>query len=405
MQRLAEAQSTVPDMKTVIFTVWDTIQQSDVNFELALAGGDVDYYRPLLKILFLSLRPLLDNTQFRASRLNQSQGGNPPFMELQPVIVKILDIIVARGFRHLTVAVHDNTAQSSPEDIALVTAILQTTLRIPGVQEILQQQICNRFAEHETARVATTLFSWADQLVIDGDLIYGELAILFLVELSCMPWMAEQLAVEGVLSQLSNANLTSIIRRGIRPLDRPPRLYTIWTRGFLPLCLNLLQAVGAPISPEVSTFLSQFDAQLSLASNSFDNQPIVSGAGRVMESKDFFTMSQAAEVHSLSMIWRIIEFFRQMGASTGYLATEILPLPEAWDPRGLKEDVEYWLARRSALRERLLPIGPVEEESRSRPVGKGGGVEDRFEERFVGELTAVVRLLSADGFTSSRSTI
>ncbi|KAI9886957.1 MAG: hypothetical protein M1823_001249 [Watsoniomyces obsoletus] len=410
MQRLAEARSTVPEVKTVIFTVWDTIQQSDINFELALAGGDVGYYRPLLKILFLSLRPLLDHdTKFRASQLNKSQSGNPPFMELQPVILNLLDLIVARGFRHLTVAVHDNPTQSSPEDIALVTAILQTTLRIPGVQDTLHQQICNRFAEHETARVATTLFSWADQLVIDGDPIYGELAILFLVELSCVEKMAEQLAVEGVLSQLSNANLTSIIRRGVRPLDRPPRLYTIWTRGFLPLCLNLLQAVGAAICPEVSTFLSQFDAQLLLASNSFDNQPLPS-AGRVVEGKDFFTLSQAAEVHSLCMIWRIIEFFRQMGASTGYLATEILSLPASWDPRGLKEDIEYWLARRGALRERLLPLGPVEEEeTRTKPIGKGGvsGCDDRFEERFIGELMAVVRLLSADTTANggSRSTI
>jgi nuclear pore complex protein Nup188 len=297
-------------------------------------------------------------------------------------------------------------------------------LRIPAV-ETVHLRICEQFVDRETPRAATTLFSWSDQLTIDGDPIYGELAILFLVKLSSIPSVAEQLALDGVLSQLSNANLTSLIRSGARPLDSNPRLYQIWARGFLPLSLNLLRAVGPLIAPEVSQFLSQFRTQLELASNNFDNKPaaLVSSANAAAAAHGghFFTLSMAFEAHSLALITYILDRFRSAGASTGVVPHEIAPLE--WDAAGVKEDIEYWLARRGALRERLLPFDAVEEQMAREPAnqsgkgvggaaagdagasifgadagGSGGagshGSINQFEERFVAELTAVVGLLS-----------
>ena len=433
MQTLAEVGSSVPEMKPILFTAWATIRHSDVNFELALASGDVEYYRSLLKILFLSLRPLLTQpvpVVSQSGRQRQRQAP-PSLSDLQPVIMEILDLVVARGFRHLTVAVHENAHRSSPEDIVLVTAILQTSLRIPGVEETMQGSICSRFTDEETARVAMTLFSWADQLAIDGDPIYGELAILFLVELSCMPLMAEQLALEGVLSQISNANLTDLLRRGVSPLDRrASRLYTIWTRGFVPLCLNMLQAIGPPIAPEVSAFLGQFEQQLAMASANFDTQPLLpvstsSSSSSLLSttsvrrpenplySQRLFTLAMVTEAHSLALIYRIIHTFRLAGPATGLVSSE-LPgdLLPGYDVVAVADDITYWLTRRAALRDRLMPIGPLEEEmARQRPsMGQssankdisfiGGGAhavtstyDDRFEEKVVTELAAVVNLL------------
>lgn len=418
MQRLAEVRAAGPEMKKILFTTWNTMQSSDINFELAMIGGDVEYYRFLLKILFLSLQPHSTDPAPPGDGVHRSsttyRPGVPSSSEIQRVIKDVLDVVVARGLRHLTVAVHENPGRSSPEDIALVTAILQTALRIPSV-EAIQAQICTRFADQETARVATTLYSWSDQLAINGDdPVYGELALLFLVDLSSMPLMAEQLAVDGVLSQLSNAPLTALLRRGVRPLDRNRRPYTIWVRGVVPLCLNLLQAIGPPIAPEVSSFLAQFAKQLSISSHHFDNKPSSASLTRTTTTTttartggtgNFFTLSMASEAHSLALIHRILESFRAAGASTGVPASEIVPLQNQWDAAGVKEDLEYWLSRRVALRDRLLPMGVVEEDmarqkisplllQRKDQAAVAAASEDRFEEKFVAEITAVVGLLS-----------
>lgn len=399
-QRLAQVHTTNPEMKTVLFTTWDSIQSSDTNLELAMAAGDSEYYRPLLKILFLSLRAHMSkdtttppSTPPAANDVGQSDSPRSqrrrsllPSPELQITVLDILDIVVARGFRNLAVRIHDNPTESSPEDIALVTAILQTALHISGMEHS-HVQICNKLIDQDVARVAITLFSWSDRLAINSDPVYGELAILFLLELSSMPLMAEQLAVDGILAQLSDAHLTSYIRRGVHPINGHQRLYSIWYRGLLALCLNLLQAIGPPIAPEVTIFLNQFPTQLSLATNNFDNKP-AGPAG--------ITLGMASEAHSLALLYRIIEGFKAAGASTGVLASEIPSLVE-WNAAGVKEDVEYWLGNRASLQLRLLPVTPREEEEllKEKPVGrKRDGSESRFEERVVRELSAVVGLLS-----------
>ena len=107
-------------MRGLLIVVWETIQNSDTSFERALAAGDAEYYRTLLKLLFLTLRihAATDDQvdfDFKASiRLKDSES-------VIPVVVELLERIVANGIRDLAAFIHDKPAQANPEDIALVT--------------------------------------------------------------------------------------------------------------------------------------------------------------------------------------------------------------------------------------------------------------------------------------------
>ncbi|KAI9814898.1 MAG: hypothetical protein M1832_005626 [Thelocarpon impressellum] len=377
IQKLADVQSREPEVKALLQTTWTSIRSSGSNFELALATGDVGYYRSLLKVLFLALRAHLDPP---VSGKTSSEAEAPA--ETLETVLAILDLIVARGFLDLAAAVHERPAESSPEDIALVTAILQTCLKVPGV-EVQHDQIASRFADHGTGRVATTLFSWADRLAIDGDPVYGELAVLMLVELSSVPRLAEQLAVDGVLSQLGSARLMAAFQRGVSPLTAP-RLHSIWTRGIVALALNLLSAIGPAIAPEVVAFLNVYSAQLALASSAFANGPQVR-----------LTLPAAAEAHSLALVSRILGGFRAAGAASGVLPTAIASLA-GWDGAAAREDAEYWAqSARASLRARLVPTTEAEREMlAAKPLGRVPGAENRLEERVVAELGGVVALAS-----------
>ncbi|KAI9834347.1 MAG: hypothetical protein M1826_004273 [Phylliscum demangeonii] len=426
MQKLAEVRSTVPEMKTVLFTAWTAIKRSDVAFELAVSGGDVTYYRPLLRILLLSLQAHADGNAAPPSRGANSvgpsdgsaNGGSARLpssaaSELQLTILDVLDVVVIRGFRSLAIRIHDRAGDSSPEDMALVTAILQTALDVQRLTDgtgYHAQQISNRFAEQGTARVASTLFSWSDRLApagSDGDPIYGELAMLFLLALSSLPWMAEHLAVDGVLTQISNGSATDPLRRpgALRqPITDPRalRLYSIWQRALLPLCLNLLRAVGAGIAPDVAHFLNQFAPQLRQASShSFDTKPLASLATSTSAPRTrsalvapIITAGMTSEAHSLALLHRILHGFRAAGSAAGLLPADIPPLQD-WDGPALRDDVEYWLANRDLLRDRLWPVGPAEEDmARAKPTDGCAGAESAFEQRVVADLRAVVALLS-----------
>jgi nuclear pore complex protein Nup188 len=123
IQRLIESNADKKEMQGLLTIVWGTIQNSDTSFERALIAGDAEYYRTLLKLLFLALRVHASNNDqvdldFRAStRLKDSES-------IISIIVELLEQVVASGIRDLAAFIHDKPAEANPEDIVLVTGEL-----------------------------------------------------------------------------------------------------------------------------------------------------------------------------------------------------------------------------------------------------------------------------------------
>ena len=340
-------------MDSLLSNIWEAIRQPAITFEVALESGDPTYYRSLLKLLFLGLR-------FHGSGKDQAQNMPTDFrasskmVQSKPVtgiVLEILDRVVAQGLQEVNAFIHAKPGESSPQDIALLTGILQSCLRIPGI-EFCYSQIVTIFETSKSARVATSLFSWSDTLAIDGDPIYGELSILFLLELSTVPAMAEQIAIGGILGHISSANITSYLRKNaVSPFAEGvgiQRCYSIWVRGILPLLLNLLDAVGAAIAAEVSLFLAQFPTLLNQSVEALD--PPESSRIALKTHSKHITLSMCSEAHTLSLIVLVLNAFRNSNAGL-----EIADVK--WDAAGMLENVDFWVGSKNILRGKILPMG------------------------------------------------
>lgn len=382
LQRLTSIKSKEPVVRGLLSTAWDIVRTSDQDFEVASTPRDVEYYRTLLRILFLALQP----QNYNPAAVEKRSASTVPVVPLE-----ILNA-VHKNFRALCGNVHANPESVQPADFVLLTAILQSILRIPGIASS-HSTIANTCADAGTLRIATSLYSWSDRLVTPDsvDPIYGELAILFLLELSSVTFIAEQMAVEGVLSGLSSANLSHYLRNmnGKGPFDEPARVFAIWTKGILPLCLNLLEAVGPPIAAEIGAFLNSFPAQLRRAEADLENkQPTLRHpyAGCL-------TLGLASETHSLSLISLILERLRAVGASAGVSSNEVPALE--FQRADVKEVVEGILRSKRNLRERIMPVGEREGEwAREKPSAGAKDVESRLEERVVAEFEAALVCLT-----------
>jgi nuclear pore complex protein Nup188 len=376
-------------MKQLLNRTWETIRDLRGNFERELPKEDAPYYRTLLKLLFISLRAHTPS----ATEINQNMNASVRIAQSAPVIPIILEIIkhvVSEGFREFATAIHDKAEGSSPEDIALITGVLQSCLRVPGV-ELCQSQIVSIMAANGTPRVATTLFSWSDSLAIDGDPIYGELSILFLLELSTMPLMAEQLAIGGILGHIACANITSYLRRGnVSPFADGAglqRCYSIWQRGILPLLLNLLDAVQASIAGEVAIFLNQFAPLLEQSSKAFE-APESSRTSAETKPR-YISLSMTSEIHSLSLLIFILNGFRDN-------VNPDIPAVK-WDAPAVLENVEFWLGARTILREKIIAMGNRDAELAKKKSGTFSySAVNRLEERVVGEMMGIRDILSAE---------
>ncbi|KAK7541224.1 nucleoporin subcomplex protein binding to Pom34-domain-containing protein [Phyllosticta citribraziliensis] len=393
MQKLVAAEFKGERLRGLFNVAWETIRLSGQDFDIAFVGEQADYYRTLLKILFLTLQPhVRSDAPLRASQ--QERGIRNTMPENTTQVLEILDKVVARGLQSLASQLHEDAKSVEPADFVLISGLLQSILRLPGIKGI-QAEITVLFANCNTVRYAVSLFTWADKLIVgtDNDPVFGELSILFLLELSSLFPMAEMLAVEGVLSRLSTANLMNLYRRprGMGPFDAPHRLFSIWVKGILPLCLNILVAVGPAVAPEVAAFLNQFPEQLARASGCLN--PRITPTAKDPNAGGV-NLGSAAEAHSLALISLVLERFRQENPELAGVDGGMLELK--WDKAVVKEDVEGWVQGRRSLRERIVPVTEKEVELLSKkPLEENSSSENRLEERILGELTRALECLVA----------
>ena len=396
MQRVMESIRYSEEAKSILQIAWDTLRGHAPDIGMALTGADGEYTRTLMKILYLSLQAHTEGSKIGESDMTRTRRDGTKAGSPLPAVLEILGSVVAHGFRSLTTLLHDDSTQVLAADYALLNAVLRTCLRIPGIERHTEQLV-TLFSDDNTVRYASTLLSWSNQLTVNNDPIFGDLTMMFLLELSSIPALAESIAVGGILTQISTAKIMEYFRRpgGIGPFDEPTTMYGIWCRGILPFALNLLSAIGAPMAIEVSAFLAQFHGQLIKASSIFDIKPsilpLTPGAG-------YITLSIATEAHSLALISSILDIFREAGASAGIVASDISDLE--WDRVQVKDDLDNWLQRRKALRESIVATNEREEAwARERPADAQSGADNRLEEKVVQEMKAALGRLgnNSDG--------
>lgn len=381
IQRLAKIALPAADVNQLLETVVGTINGVDDPF----SSDNIPYYRTLLKALFVTLRAYQNSDNKVASDVEATGESS---VKVTQAVLNILDRVVGKGFRALVSLIHDNDSAVVPEDLALLTAIMQACLSLPSMDQS-QTQILNMMASHSCVYAATSLFSWADKLADQGDPVYGELSILFLLELSTLPLLAEQMACDGVLNNLLSANLTKyMLKSNISPYAEIPvaqRCYGIWTKGFLPLMLNLLTALGATVAPEIAYVLNQFPHLLRLSIDRFE----APGASRTQtrSTPHYLTLLAASEVHTLALLTRIIAALR---------VNNNRDIPEVeWDATALLENVDFWLSTEKLLKERLLPLGARELEWRGMKNSAGGG-DNVLEQKITAQLEAVRDVLNEE---------
>ncbi|KAL9129241.1 MAG: hypothetical protein Q9217_002253 [Psora testacea] len=396
LESLNEVKSTVSEAREVLPVAFSALHGHGPDLSSALEAEDAEYHRMLLKLLYLAVQvhihqgTLTPDPKISANKPPPDSWCGTTNATTRTVL-EIISTFIAQGFRSLTTLIHGSPHLVYPSDFCLLTALFRSCLRIPGLTRN-SEHLLNAFADTQIPRCAATLLSWSHQLAAStsDDPIYGEISTLFLLELSTVPALAESLAVEGVLSHILTTNLIRLLQeRAFGPSDHPPRMYAIWSRGILPLFLNLLLSVGPPMAAEVAAALNTFPHQLQRASEAFNTSSGEFVANH--PTNDIITLPMAQEAHSLALIVSILRTFCEAGASAAVIASEVENVK--WDATQVKEDVEGWLQRRGALRERIVPSNEREEIwSRIRPVNEGMG-ENRLEEKVLEELSGMVGVL------------
>lgn len=383
ISRLVSIKSKADQVRDLLPLAWHLVKTSPVDYDVARTPEDLKYYTTLLQILYLALQP---HAYQDPKPIATGTGSNAV---LHPstgaILVEIIGRTIATGFRALCGNLHTSIELAQAGDFLLLSALLRAILSVRGVHQI-HAQITDMIAGSSLIRGGLSLFSWSDQLAerTEQDPVYGTIAVNFLVSLSSVPQVAELMANEGILSHLSTANLTNYFRKdgGKGPFDEPPRMFGIWSDGFLPLCLNLLNAVGPAIAAEVSAFLNSFPAQLDRAEKSLANaKPSTRNprAGAV-------TLGAMSEARSLILISLILRSAMSIGAAEGIAGADVQDLQ--MNVQALRDDVESLTKNERSLRDRIVPA-TERELSLQASKGSAGGHDDRLQAAVVSVMKSI----------------
>ncbi len=363
---LAAAGYRGSDYSALFIASWDAARFRNSSYEMAIANGDLPYWRSILSVLLISM-------QFRVERkVKQADVGDSKSLEkIDPYNAAFCEIaakIVGEGLRSVTMALQEQkqghgglttleATRVGAKDLALLLNILQTILRLPSLSQFAIQ-VGEALIRTGAGRSALLLYSWSHMLLEKEEPVYADLAARFLATISSLPRVSEDLAVEGVLNRLFTSRITQTLQavaNGVSHLDKrakAPLLYSIWAQGILPLCLNLLHAVGGGVAGEVSAFLNAFENQLNRASLALSANPAYAKEGSGM-----LTVRIVSELSTLSLISYILASFREAGASAGVDSTAIMVLV-GFDKhkKVIAEDVGDLLGQEYAGRkERTIP--------------------------------------------------
>ncbi|KAF3940759.1 hypothetical protein ABW19_dt0207148 [Dactylella cylindrospora] len=285
---------TKPLFDSVLEAVWQVIGAVESDFLQSLSKGGSESSTNLLRLLY--------------SALNLTLKSSPqPSPKVITLLVGVFDLVVTRAFKALASAAYESPATANPGDMLIVIGILQTVLSFQEL-EPAHEHFVTHLANNGTIRTATILFTWASKLVAQPtdsnaspDPLYGEISIMFLVKLSTLPILAEQLALNSVFNSLSEGDLAMKIQAGQLLPTTTPRLHNVWSKGFLPLLLNVLFALNKRIAPEIAMFLRSFIRQINFTMV-YLNKP------------EFVTLPHLEEVTDLAALLILLE---KMDSSPG----------------------------------------------------------------------------------------
>lgn len=333
LQRLVTVKSTEPAATALIWPAWNAVRTHNQDFDVISQPKDAAPYRLLLRILYLTLQlqPQADKTgstksanSKRVSFVDGKSSAPDKTSTMGATMLDILQRVVVVNFRALCSSVHEDVEMVDSSDFVLLTAIMQSILGSRDVQP-LQQQVATIVSEAALIRYATSLYSWSHSLSrtpnASADPLYGLLSVLFLLSLSRNTLCAEEMAVSCVITHLSTAATSTGYfrnpRGGSGPFDQPQRAHEIWARGILPLCLNLLEAVGPAIAGEITAFLNSFPNQLARLERDLA-PPHVGGYQKNQihqATNGRLTLNLASEAHSICLLGIILDRLRSAGAS------------------------------------------------------------------------------------------
>ena len=366
LQRLDQIPLSSAQAPRLLTVAWSALR-GPLLLEANCTEGDLEAHRFAMQSLIFAIRIQLryQRSSASGSKMQEKRMRVNDEDSVGLIGCHIIEEVALKAIKRTVTSLHEEHPRALREEVGLIIVLLQTALKLEGMEQYYGSLSQTTVAQ-DVLRTIANLFSWSRNIDKDGSPIFGQYCSRLLLEMSSIPQLAEQIAVQGILGLLANASLMNAVRQGISAL-RSPLVFSIWVDDIIPILLNVISAVGKPVAQEVISFLNQF-------------QPQLEGSLGLWRDPEHITRGQVKESHLIIMLGKIFDSFGLNGALALQLDTQQMT-------SGLLFLLE---GRKTGLKGRVIPTKP-EELAMAQTEGSGG--MNRLESQVYNELLEI-RLLA-----------
>lgn len=298
----------------------------EVNFAAAAAGGDATLYRPLLRILSVTL----DLCCHKAYLLEKELG----------LLMDVISKVVATGLR---IAIGSAMGKSGrTEDLVFMVALFRLFAAIEFLEAIFSALL--GFLESlETLKGVLALYGHSQA---KDEPVHAELALMYIVEMINVQAIAEKLMANGLVLVLINSPILVEIHKGGVRADLQPRMHHIWSDGLLTVVLVLLSKFGPRVIPDACAFVRFFRKQIDYTISNW--------------TKDLLVVTPATvhETSQLVLLCKVLEMMNYREYIGLHLNAEFFPgLDTELQKRKLVESFNHLLSHPKYLQLRIVMWG------------------------------------------------
>lgn len=246
--------------KTPVFEIVKSastlLSSGSMNFISNLAESK-GFYRPLLKVVYCCLGLIEKDSSL--------------LIEYISLFRDLFELIVCQGTKTLLIELQNdlyasksgkaNRVNERISDLMLILSILKLFIKVSSSSNF-QNEVSSLVNKHGTIKSLLNLFSFSHSVEVNGELIFAQLSLMYILELMNIDIIAENFVSSGLFVVLLESPISSPLRTGGVSITNGPQYHRLWINGILPIIITSLFKIGPSNIPESCVALQLYSKQI-----------------------------------------------------------------------------------------------------------------------------------------------
>ncbi|CAI8494941.1 unnamed protein product [Pichia kudriavzevii] len=269
------------------------LESKEINLTQGLVSENVEYYKPILRILLITLG-MIDSPEFL------SQSSTVLVDIFKNIICKSISILF-NNIRNYALSVPNSQfidnqlLMKQVDDIMIFLSLTRVFLKLK-FSDRLDSNFAKILIDSGAYRAVAQMFTSSHLIKMNNEEIFIDFSVYFLSEFIQRKSIAERLVQNGIFHLLTESPVALIIQKGqVSPYSSKPiisRLHRLWVKNLLPIVLTLAAHFGEKVQFMICKFALAYKKQFQYTIHSWLEKDSFVGITIIEETEQLIVLAK-----------------------------------------------------------------------------------------------------------------